>query len=73
MTTKLLYGYREGILTATISALAGHKHLVGSLVRYKLVSKIWCNTRQMYIQGKEYHYLDLNNKNKVRTPKFLID
>jgi hypothetical protein len=40
MTTKLLYGYREGILTATISALAGHKHLVGSLVRYKLVSKI---------------------------------
>jgi hypothetical protein len=48
MTTKLLYGYREGILTATISALAGHKHLVGSLVRYKLVSKMKTQGKCIY-------------------------
>ena len=69
-------GWKEGILTQDLISWGSAKnggipeHKKGDLVRYKRYKALEENGTW---NGEfEYHYIDLNNGNLVRTPKFLI-
>ncbi len=64
-------GWKEGVLSEDLKSIGGgFVHKKGSVVRYRK-KKVY--GENMCWGGKyEYHYLDLNNFNLVRTSEFLI-
>ncbi len=64
-------GWKEGVLSEDLKSIGGgYLHKKGDVVRYRK-KKVYGENMCWY--GKyEYHYLDLNNYNLVRTSEFLI-
>ncbi len=71
-------GWKEGIISKDLgsagNALGGKstEHKKGDLVRYKRY-KVFESERMTWTGQYEWHYLDLNNYNLVRSPDFIIE
>ena len=62
-------GWKEGVMSEDLVGF-GHTHKKGDTVRYKKHRTIDEDTSY---SKYEYHYIDLNNFNLIRTSKFLIE
>ena len=63
-------GWNEGILTEELRSVGGTIHKKGSTVRYKKYKEM---DKNRYWTGEyEWHYIDTNNFNLIRTDKLLI-
>lgn len=65
-------GWKEGIISEDLKSLGGITHKKGSLVRYKRVKTIK-DKDGFKLTDYEWHYIDENNYNLVRTNKLIIE
>jgi len=77
-------GWKEGVLTEELRSLGG-THKKGAVVRYKKhrlreIKESWDCKKQVFVartlrwEGKyEWHYLDQQNLNLIRSTRFLIE
>lgn len=65
-------GWKEGIISEDLNAYGGGGHKKGSLVRYKRV-KSQKDSDGFKLTDYEWHYIDENNYNLVRTTKLIIE
>lgn len=71
MTPKIR-GYKEGIITKDLISVAGTGFKKGDTVRYKKM-KVHKDKDGFLLYEYEFHYLDLDNKNLVRSPELFIE
>ncbi len=65
-------GWKEGILTRTLTSVGGSGHSKGSTVRYRRY-KVYVKTGDFRFSDHEWHYIDTDNYNLVRTTQLLIE
>ena len=66
-------GWKEGIMTKDLAGFNGNTiHTKGSLVRYRKIRSV-PDADGFKHSEFEWHYLDQNNFNLVRTREFLIE
>ncbi len=70
--SKKIRGYKEGVLSKNLTSVGGGGHKKGDTVRYKKFKGVRQNDGFLF-SDYEYHYLDTNNYNLVRTTKLLIE
>lgn len=64
-------GWKEGILTEDMRSMGGSVHRKGSIVRYKKKKDYDC---EGFWTGRyEYHYLDTDNYNLIRSDVLYIN
>ncbi len=63
-------GWKEGILTEDLRSVGGTTHKKGAKVRYKKHRTY--DEDNFWTGGYEYHYLDQDNYNLVRSGDLLI-
>ena len=65
-------GWKEGVLNRDLRAVGGHGFKKGDTVRYKRYKvydlETMCSTNEY-----EWHYLNQQNKELIRTSEFLIE
>jgi len=68
----LMKGWKEGVITKDLVSVGGNIHKKGSIVRYK---KYLINDElKEYSSHKyEWHYLDQDNSNLIRSSELLIE
>lgn len=64
-------GWKEGIISEDLIGF-GYAHRKGSLVRYKRV-KTLKDSEDFRLTEYEWHYVDENNYNLIRTNKKIIE
>ena len=65
-------GWKEGIITKTLKSVGGTGHLKGDTVRYRRF-KAYADKDGFKHSDHEWHYLDTDNYNLVRTTQLLIE
>lgn len=65
-------GFKEGILLESITSVGGFTHKKGSKIRYKKY-KCYADKDGYLFSDYEYHILDENNYNLIRTTRLLIE
>lgn len=65
-------GWKEGVLAKDLNGMGGHSHRKGHTVRYK-VYKVYPDKDGYVFNEKEYHVLDLDNYNLIRTGSLFIE
>jgi hypothetical protein len=64
-------GWKEGIISEDLVGF-GFTHKKGSLVRYKRY-KTFADSDGFRLTAYEWHYLDENNRNLIRTTRKIIE
>lgn len=64
-------GWKEGIIKEDLKSVGGTVHKKGSVVRYKR-HRVYAEN-SIWTGEYEWHYVDLNNYNLVRTSELLIE
>lgn len=67
-----LRGWKEGIITRDLRSAGGGMHKKGSLVRYKRKKTIE-DSDGFRLTKYEWHYLDENNYNLIRSIELTIE
>lgn len=71
MKTKIR-GWKEGILSEDLRSIGGTMHKKGSTVRYRRFRELDTETG-FYTDNYEWHYLDTENYNLIRSHELLIE
>ena len=69
---KKLKGWKEGIIGRDLKSMGGSKHSTGSTVRYRTYKSYPSDGGYRY-SFREYHVIDTNNQNLIRTTTLMID
>ncbi len=64
-------GYKEGTMSEDLRSF-NSIHKKGDAVRYRLLNKVPDEAGRIFGKRREYHYLDLNNMNLIRSERLLI-
>lgn len=72
MRKPKMKGWKEGVIGFDLRSMGGGKHKAGSTVRYRKY-KSYPDKDGYRHSFQEYHVLDLENYNLVRTTKLMID
>jgi hypothetical protein len=66
------HGWKEGIITKNLMSVGGSGHYKGSTVRYRRY-KTYADKDGFKHSDHEWHYIDTDNYNLVRTTQLLIE
>lgn len=66
------HGWKEGIITKNLKSVGGSGHRKGDIVRYRRY-KVYADKDGFKHSDHEWHYIDTNNYNLVRTTQLLIE
>ena len=65
-------GWNEGIMSENLTSVGGYTHKKGSVVRYKR-KRVYPDDDGSKLWNYEWHYLDENNYNLVRSDSRTIE